>query len=56
MKHTTPLIQTFSQQNSQAIFSSPIQKHVLFFTDVTADYHVNTLGEYKNAAKQFQGK
>lgn len=53
---STPLIQTFSQEAAKTIFSSPIQKHVLFFTDDSADYHAATVEEYTKVAKDFKGR
>lgn len=53
---TTPLVFEFSDETSKKIFGSPISKHVLFFTDKTADHHASTFAEYKAAASEFSGK
>lgn len=53
---STPLIQTFSQTAAKKIFSSPINKHVLFFTDLEADHHASTVATLKPVATSFKGK
>jgi protein disulfide-isomerase A1 len=53
---STPLVFEFSDESSKKIFGSPIQKHVLFFTDKTADHHAGVLAEYKAAAPAFAGE
>lgn len=54
--HATPLIQTFSDETSGDIFKSPIQKHMLFFTDTTAEHHDSTVAAFKEAAIDFRGQ
>jgi len=54
--NSTPLVQEFSQESSKKIFSSPIQKHVLFFTNKDADHHAPTKAVYSSAAAKFKGK
>lgn len=54
--NTIPLVQTFSAESSKKIFSSPIQTHVLFFTDKSADHHEPTIAAYTAAAAEFKGK
>lgn len=53
---TTPLIQEFSQESAKKIFSSPVNKHILFFTDKAASHHKTTLDSLKVVAKEFKGK
>ena len=53
---STPLVFEFSDESSKKIFGSSIQKHVLFFTDKTADHHASVLAEYKAAAPAFAGE
>jgi hypothetical protein len=43
-------------QASKKIFSSPIQKHVLFFTNKDAAYHAETYAIYSSVAAEFKGK
>ena len=54
--HGTPLIQTFSDETSGDIFKSPIQKHMLFFTDPSATHHDSTVSAFKEAALEFRGQ
>jgi protein disulfide-isomerase A1 len=54
--NSAPLIQEFSPEASKKIFSSPIQKHVLFFTNKAADHHAPTVATYASVAAQFKGK
>merc|ERR1711871_1270596 len=54
--HGTPLIQTFSDETSGDIFKSPIQKHMLFFTDPSATHHDSTVAAFKEAAMHFRGQ
>lgn len=54
--NSQPLIQEFSQQTAQKIFSSKITKHVLFFTDKSAGHHQTVTETYKEVAQQFKGK
>lgn len=54
--NSVPLVQTFSPESAKKIFGSPIQKHVLFFTDKDADNHAPTLASYTAAAAAFKGK
>lgn len=53
---SVPLVQTFTQESSAKIFKSTIQKHTLFFTDVTAPHHEPTLAAFKASAAQFRGE
>lgn len=53
---STPLIQEFSQTAAKKIFSSPITKHALFFTDKTSDHHAPTLAALQGVATSFKGK
>jgi hypothetical protein len=55
-ENATPLVQEFSQEASRKIFSSPIQKHVLFFTNKKSAYHADVVGVYKAVAQGFKGK
>jgi len=54
--NSVPLVQTFSQDAAKKIFSSPIQKHVLFFTETTAAHHAPTVGALTEVAKTVKGK
>jgi protein disulfide-isomerase A1 len=54
--NSTPLIQEFSQETSKKIFSSQIQKHVLFFTNKDSAHHAETVNKFREAAAQFKGK
>lgn len=54
--NSVPLVQTFSPESAKKIFSSPIQKHVLFFTDKSADHHESAVSQYSSAAAEFKGK
>jgi protein disulfide-isomerase A1 len=51
----TPWIFEFTPENSKTIFSNPITKHVLFFTDRAAAHHGETLDVYRQVAQQHQG-
>ena len=51
----TPLIQTFSDQTSRTIFSSPIKVHTLFFTSSEEDHHESTMSVMTEVAKEFKG-
>jgi len=51
-----PLLQTFSQESSRQIFSSPIKKHVLIFTNKDKDHHKSTFDVSSQVAKEFKGK
>lgn len=51
-----PLLQTFSQDSSRQIFSSPIKKHVLIFTNKEKDHHKNTIDVSTEIAKEYKGK
>jgi protein disulfide-isomerase A1 len=55
-KMSVPLIQTFTQESSQKIFKSPIQKHTLFFTDTSAPHHEPTTAAFSAAALEFRGE
>ena len=55
-KMSVPYIQTFTQESSAKIFKSTIQKHTLFFTDVSADYHKTVLAAFTEAAPAFRGE
>jgi protein disulfide-isomerase A1 len=55
-KKTTPLIQEFSPETSKQIFSSPITKHVLFFTNKNKDHHQAVKDTFREAAKEFEGQ
>jgi protein disulfide-isomerase A1 len=52
---STPLVQTFSQTAAKKIFSSPIQKHALFFTDKKSDSHSSVLETFTGVAKALKG-
>lgn len=54
--NTIPLVQTFSPENAKKIFGSPVQQHVLFFTNKDADHHASTVAAYTAAAANFKGK
>jgi len=54
--NSTPLIQTFTPETSKKIFSSPIQQHVLFFTNKDSDHHAHSMATYATVAAQFKGK
>lgn len=54
--NSVPLVQTFSQEAAKKIFSSPIQKHVLFFTETTADHHAPALASLTEVAKSVKGQ
>jgi len=54
--HATPLIQTFSDETSGDIFKSPVQKHMLFFTDPSAKHHDSTVAAFRDAAADFRGQ
>mmetsp|Transcript_44223 Transcript_44223/g.32210 ORF Transcript_44223/g.32210 Transcript_44223/m.32210 type:complete len:487 (-) Transcript_44223:184-1644(-) len=51
----TPWVFEFSAENSKTIFSNPITKHVLFFTDRSNAHHATTLAAYREVAQQHQG-
>ena len=53
---SVPLIQTFTQESSSKIFKSPIQKHTLFFTDLSAAHHAPTMAAFTGAAAAFRGQ
>lgn len=53
---SVPLLQTFSQESSRQIFSSPIKKHVLIFTNKDKDHHKSTLDASSEIAKSYKGK
>eukprot|EP00600_Ochromonadales_sp_CCMP1393_P006799 CAMPEP_0174968286 /NCGR_PEP_ID=MMETSP0004_2-20121128/8047_1 /TAXON_ID=420556 /ORGANISM="Ochromonas sp., Strain CCMP1393" /LENGTH=478 /DNA_ID=CAMNT_0016217497 /DNA_START=39 /DNA_END=1475 /DNA_ORIENTATION=+ len=53
---STPLVQEFSPESAKKIFGSPIQQHVLFFTDKKADHHTTVFDTYKSVAADFKGK
>ena len=55
-ENSTPLVQEFSQEASKKIFSSPIQKHVLFFTNKKSAYHSEIVNVYRTAAADFKGR
>jgi len=52
--NTVPLVQIFTPEASKKIFSSPIQQHVLFFTN--DEHHEASLAAYSKAAVHFKGK
>lgn len=52
---STPLVQTFSQTAAKKIFSSPVQKHALFFTDKKADHHAPLIETFTGIAKTLKG-
>jgi protein disulfide-isomerase A1 len=54
-KESTPLVQTFSQAGARKIFSSPIQKHALFFTDKMKPHHGEVFDVFTNVVKKFKG-
>jgi len=53
--NSIPLVQTFSPESAKKIFGSPVQKHVLFFTDSAAPHHADILAAYTAAAGAFKG-
>jgi protein disulfide-isomerase A1 len=55
-KMSVPYIQTFTQESSAKIFKSTIQKHTLFFTDVSADHHKTVMAAFTEAAPAFRGE
>jgi len=54
--NSVPLVQTFSQEAAKKIFSSPIQKHVLFFTEKSADHHAASISALTEVAKTVKGQ
>lgn len=54
-KKSTPWVQVFSAENSKKIFSSPVTKHVLFFTNDKKDHHEPTMATFREVAQEFQG-
>jgi len=54
--NSVPLIQTFSQDSSKKIFSSPVKTHILFFTDKSKDHHSETLSTLTTIAQENKGK
>lgn len=54
--NSVPLVQTFSQEAAKKIFSSPIQKHVLFFTDKSSDHHDVSIAALTEVAKSVKGQ
>lgn len=54
--NSVPLIQVFTPESSKKIFSSKIQKHLLFFTKHGSDHHEPVVTAYRAAAAQFKGK
>jgi protein disulfide-isomerase A1 len=54
--NSIPLVQTFTPENAKKIFGSPVQQHVLFFTDKDSDHHASTMSAYTSAAGNFKGK
>jgi protein disulfide-isomerase A1 len=54
--NSAPLVQIFTPEASKKIFSSPIQQHVLFFTQKDSDHHAASMEAYTKAAGQFKGK
>jgi protein disulfide-isomerase A1 len=53
---SVPLIQTFSQESSKKIFSSPVKTHILFFTDKSKDHHDETIKTLTPLATSHKGK
>jgi protein disulfide-isomerase A1 len=56
MGSSTPLIQEFTAEASKGIFSNPITKHVLFFTNKNSDHHKTVMDAYRAAAGSFKGR
>lgn len=54
--HTYPLIQEFSQEAAKTIFSSPITRHALFFTDKSADHHGQAMEVFSSVAPDYRGR
>jgi protein disulfide-isomerase A1 len=54
--HSRPLVQFFTKESAQAIFSSPIQVHVLFFSNEVADYHEDLVDSFTEVARPLRGK
>lgn len=53
---TVPLIQEFSAESSKKIFSSPITRHLLFFTNKENAHHNEVVEEVRKVATDFRGK
>jgi protein disulfide-isomerase A1 len=53
--HAVALVQIFGDETSDSIFKSPIQKHMLFFTDNMADHHQPTMESFKSVAMDKRG-
>lgn len=53
---SVPLIQEFTPESSKKIFGSKVTRHVLFFTDKSADHHAATIAAYTAAAPAFKGQ
>ncbi|CAE7794106.1 pdi-2, partial [Symbiodinium microadriaticum] len=43
VENATPLVQVFSQEGAKKIFSSPVQRHLLVFTEKSAAHHTPTI-------------
>ena len=56
MGSITPLIQYFSPETANKIFSNKITKHIMYFTDKTADYHEGLEAKVRPVAEAFKGK
>jgi len=54
--HSRPLVQFFTKEAAQQIFSSPIQVHLLFFTDKEAEHHDGLVKVFSEAAKSVRGR
>ena len=56
VENATPLVQVFSQEGAKKIFSSPVQRHLLVFTDSSASHHPSTLSAVTEVAKGVKGQ
>jgi len=54
--HSRPLVQFFTKESAQQIFSSPIQVHLLFFTNKEAEHHDAQVQLFTEAAKGVRGR
>lgn len=54
--NASPLVQVFSQEGAKKIFSSPVQKHILVFTEKSADHHAAAIAAVTEVAKTYKGQ
>jgi len=50
-----PLVQEFTPESSKKIFSSPVTKHVLFFTDKKETHHASVMETFRTVASSYKG-